>query len=333
MGNRRARTILQHPDTELVCVMDNDEKEAESIAREAGCPYYTNFKKVFTHDNMHCVVVSTPNKLHAPMAVTALKYGKHVFCEKPLARTPEEALLMVKTALKNKVFLKTGSNLRYFPSVQKAKELIDSNAIGELLFLRGWIGNSGEHLKNSWFSNYEMTGGGTFLDNGCHVLDLTRFFLGEVEECTGFVTTAYWAIRPLEDNGFGVFKTMDGKMAFIQSSWTEWAGYMYMETYGTDGCIRIDNRDDLCKTILRKRDGFHTVFDYSLQPPQSYWLEFQDFVKAICEGRQPLPSGYDGMRAVQMAHGLYQSSRMGKAVRIFGKVEKELSMLTQPARF
>jgi len=325
MGKRRIQSIVEHPNAELICIADNDETSAKSIAREVGCLYLTDFEKAIAQNEVDCVVVSVPNKFHTSVSVTALECKKHVFCEKPLARDPEEALSMVNTALKNNVFLKTGSNLRYFPSVQKAKELIEGDAIGKLLFLRGWIGNSGKHLHNSWYCDFEMTGGGTFLDNGCHLLDLTRWFLGEVKECSGYVTTAYWPIEPLEDNGFGIFKTLAGKLAFVQSSWTEWAEYMYMEIYGTEGHIRIDNRDQSCKTVLGDRDGTRCSFDYSLQPTQSYRLEFQDFMKAIQEGRQPLPSGYDGLRAVQMAHGIYKSSDTGLAVKIYGEAEKKLS--------
>lgn len=325
MGKRRIRSIIDHPGAKLICLADNDHTNAKRLAREAGCFYYTDFEKAILHDEVECVVVSTPNKFHTSVSMSALENKRHVFCEKPLARTPEEALVLVKTALKNKVFLKTGSNLRYFPSVQKAKELVDGDAIGKMLFLRGWIGNSGRHLQNSWYSDYEMIGGGTFLDNGCHLLDLTRWFLGEVKECTGYVTTTYWPISPLEDNGLAILKTLDGKLAFIQSSWTEWSEYMYIEIYGTEGYVYIDNRDGSCKTILGKRDGARYVFDYSLQPTQSYRLEFQEFMKAIREGRQPLPSGYDGLRAVQIVHGIYKSSETGRAVRIYGKVEEELS--------
>jgi len=271
------------------------------------------------------MVVSLPNKFHTQTCISALENGKHVFCEKPLAKNPEEALMIVETAIKNNALVKVGSNTRLFPNVQKAKELIENGSIGRLLFLRGWIGNAGKHLKNSWYSDYEMIGGGTFLDNGCHLLDLTRWFLGEVGECKGYVGTSFWPISPLEDNGLGIFKTLDGKLAFVQSSWTEWSEYMYVEVYGTEGYVRIDNREQSAKTILKQKDGEESVFDYSLENRQSYWLEFQKFLKDIQEARQPLPSGYDGLRVVQMVKGIYESSRTGLTAKIFGEVEEKLS--------
>jgi len=326
MGMKRIKSILENQNRcQLVCIADMDVEKAKSVAKDFGCEYYTEYMNVVGNPDVECVVVSTPNKFHAPVSIAALKHGKHVLCEKPLARNPKEAIAMVKAALKNHTFLKTGSNVRFFPSVLKAKELQDKGEIGTVLFLRGWIGNSGWHLKNLWFTDPDMAGGGTFLDNGTHMLDLVRCFLGEVSECLGFASTMFWSVKPLEDIALGVFKTLNGKLAFIQSSWFEWAGYIYMEVYGTDGYIRIDNRDQTCKTILGKKDGSKRIFDYSLQPPVSYNLELKHLIESIQGAKQPLPSGYDGLRAVQMAWGVYESSRTGKKVTIYKEQEKALN--------
>ncbi|MBC7232369.1 MAG: Gfo/Idh/MocA family oxidoreductase [Chloroflexi bacterium] len=315
MGLRRMQTIVDHPQAELICVVDVSEQQARVAANKYGCPYYLNYGEILSREDIDCVIVSVPNKWHKEIVVSFLNSKKHVFCEKPLARNPEEAKAMVDAAVQNGVTLKTGSNLRFFPSVLKAKELLDRGAIGELLFLRSWIGHGG-WVQGRWFTQPEIAGGGTFLDNGCHVLDITRWFLGEIKSCVGVIKTSLWPIEPLEDNGFGIFETVDGKIAFVHASWTEWAGYMYMEIYGSEGYIRIDNRGKACKTILGKREGGEKVFDFSSLPPTSYWDELDDYIRALREGRQPLPSGFDGLRAVQMAWGVYESARTGRKIQI-----------------
>ena len=324
MGSRRMDAIINHPETELICVADTDDQRAREVAHALHIEHVTIDEAIGTAD-VDCVVISVPNKFHPSMAIPALHRGKHVWCEKPLARNPDEALQIVRAAIGNGSFLKTGSNLRYFPSILKAKELLDSLAIGELLFIRGWIGNSGWQLNtwNSWYSNAELIGGGTFLDNGSHLLDIYRWFLGEVTECVGYTSTTYWPVSPLEDNAMGIFKFANGKLAFLQSSWTEWAEYMYMEIYGKEGYLRIDNRQPNCLVVVAGKKGVQQVFDFSSQPPQSYRLEFDDFVKAISEKRQPLPSGLDGLRAVQMAYGVYESARSGKSVSLWGDKEAD----------
>lgn len=323
MGVRRMKAIAAHPDTELRCLSDNDAETAQRVSREMGCDFYPDWEKAVSRRDVDCVIVSVPNKFHNPVAIQALNEGKHVWCEKPLARNPEEALGIVRALAKTDRFLKVGSNLRYFPSVQKAKELLDSSAIGEVLFFRGWVGNAGWPVK-MWFSDAEMSGGGTFLDNGCHLLDIARWFMGEPRECIGHVSTLHWRISPLEDNGMGIFTFEGGKLAFIHSSWTEWAEYMYLEVYGSRGYIRVDNRGTKCITTLGNHDGKQEIFDYSDVPAQSHVLEFRDFVQAIANSRQPQPDGFDGLRAVQMAYGVYESSRLGRKVTIWGNEEEKL---------
>jgi len=322
IGMRRIKAISNHPQTELLCLTDNDEERAKKIAQDLGVKSVTA-EEAISKREVDCIVVSTPNRFHPSVAIPALDQGKHVWCEKPLARNPGEAIEIVKTAIKSRRFLKVGSNLRYFPSVQKAKELLDNSAIGKVLFLRGWVGNSGWQL-NSWFSDPDMIGGGTLLDNGCHLLDISRWFLGEAIESTGYTSTSYWQVDPLEDNAIGLFKFENGKLAFLQSSWVEWAEYSYMEIYGEQGYIRIDNRTPNCVTIIGKRDGSQEAFDFSSQSPQSHELEFNDFVQAIQNGQQPLPSGFDGLRAVQMAYGIYHSAATGRSIKIWGKAEEKL---------
>ncbi len=323
-GSRRIEA-LRKIDSEIACLVDADEKRVSDLAREIGCEHSTDHREAVQRNDVDCVVVATPNKFHAPITVAALEAGKHVICEKPLARTPKEALEMVEAAKRNKVFLKTGSNLRYFSNVKKAKELIEGNVIGKPLFIRGWIGHDGKKVLHAWNVKRDISGGGTLLDNGAHILDLFRWFIGDFSDCFGQVQTLQMPIE-VEDNGMGVFKAKDGRMAFIQSSWTEWSGYMYMEVYGSEGSVIIDNRGervaDTGKWFVTStaahttKDGTRQVFDYSAEPPQSYELELRDFISCIKKKRQPMASGYDGMRVVEMVSGIYESSRTGRIVRL-----------------
>jgi len=325
MGTKRIKSLMETKEAQLAFIVDNQEGKAERIAKQYGVDFGADPYEAMNKVKPDFVIISTPNKFHAPLAQATLRKNIHVFCEKPLARNPQEATAMVKTAIENKAFLKTGSNLRYFPSVTKAKELLEKNEIGEILFVRGWIGNSGWQLQNSWFTDPDLVGGGTLLDNGTHMFDLIRWFTGEVKECLGVISTVHWQVNPLEDVGLCIFKNIHGKYAFIQSSWVDWAGYMYLEIYGKNGYIRIDNRENACITTLGKKNGMKDIFDYSLQPPISYNLELEDFVRSIKLNRQPLPSGYDGLRAVQMAYGVYWSTKTGKTISIYGKEDEELA--------
>jgi predicted dehydrogenase len=321
IGTRRINA-LKKIGAEVKCVVD-PQAHAVKLAEELGCDHYRDYHEAIKRNDVDCVIVATPNKFHAPITIEAFKHKKHVFCEKPLARNLEEAKAMVETANESGYFLKTGSNLRYFSNVWKAKELFDAGKIGEPLFIRGWIGHDilrwigykGGELPKSWFLDPELIGGGTFLDNGVHILDLFRWFFGDFNRCFGRVETLHIPIK-LEDNGWGLYQGKNGKTAFLQCSWTEWASYMYMELYGTEGSIYIDNRRNTSKTTYSDREGIQQVFDYSTEPPKSYELELRDYIAAVEAGRQPLASGFDGMKAVGMVHAVYESSKIGRFVDI-----------------
>jgi len=325
MGKRRAKALAQNSNSKLVCVADNNLTQAKSLAEELNCELYTSYDKAIKRDDVDAVVVSIPNKYHPEISIRSMKLGKHVFCEKPLAITPQEGKLMVETALKEEVFLKAGSNVRFFRNVEKAKELIDSGIIGNILFARGWIGHGGWNLKpDSWFVNPELIGRGTMLDNGCHLIDIIRWFMGEIKECIGYHSTLFHKLpNILEDNAVGILVGLNGEPAIIQSSWTEWNGYFYIEFYGDNGALYIDSRGNEAKTIIKTKNAVSKIFDYSKEPKTSFKKEIDDFISCVLNGKQPLPSGYDGMRVVQIIHGLYKSTKSGQKIRVYDTKERE----------
>jgi len=316
MGRRRAEVISRHPGARIVKVADMDFARAASLGQDIPCPATGDPEECLQDPGVDVVFVCTPNDSHAALASEALRHGKHVFCEKPLARNPEEAQQVLEATRRSRAFLKVGSPLRFFPNVLKAKELVNKGVIGEPLYGRGWIGVPGTHLASTWFSDCEVSGGGVFLDMGVHLLDLARWFLGEVIAATGYVGTLHWPVEPSEDTGAGVFRFEGGRLAMIQVSWMEWpgAGYAYFELIGSKGFVRVDSRGEACTCILGFRDGSRQAFDFSDRPPHSYDDELAHFITSLTEGRQPMATAYDGLRAVQMAHAVYRASRTGVTV-------------------
>jgi len=119
----------------------------------------------------------------------------------------------------------------------------------------------------------------------------------------------------LEDNAIAVLITRGGKPAIIQSSWTEWNGYLYVEIYGTKGSVIIDSRGDSAKTIVRMT-GHDEVYDYAREPRDSFKREIDDFILYIRRGVNLPPTGYDGMRVIEIIDGIYRSAREGKKVSV-----------------
>src|SRR5438876_2268948 len=221
IGLRRMQSIAENPAARLLCVADVNPDDSSLAAEQFKVPQFADYRSVAELD-VNSVIVAVPNRFHHETVTYLLNNKKHVFCEKPLAGVPEESRHMVATAIENGVTLKTGSNLRYFPSIMKAKQFLHEDKIGKILFVRGWIGHDGWNLKQTWYSDLATIGGGTLLDNGSHLLDVIRWFFGEIIECTGIVSSKKWKLPGLEDNAMSLLKTEDGIPVFVQASWTEW---------------------------------------------------------------------------------------------------------------
>ena len=333
IGEVRAGAMAHSPDVQLALACDVDLKRARALAQRHHCEALSSWQEAVKRPDIDIVDVATPTRWHAEVAVAAAAQGKHILVEKPLARNLAEARQMVDAARAAGVKLKTGFNHRYYQAVEAAKQALDSGEIGELMFVRSAIGHEGgDDFLSKWMTNADIAGGGTLLDNGIHILDLTRYFLGEVSEAEGLVTTARWNVGPLEDNAFALFRSPAGAVASVSSSWTEWAGYrMLIEAFGAIGFVQAAY-PPMRATIginaqsgrpARKRRLWFPVFQvqerlagYWITARMSFVREFADFARAIRTGGEVFSSGEDGLRANEMAYAVYESTRTGMRVSL-----------------
>jgi predicted dehydrogenase len=315
IGKRRGTAAKNVEGFSVVVGADVLEESARAFGETYDCDWTTDWEAAVTRPDVDLVVVATANNVHAPISIRAMEAGKHVICEKPLARNPEECRGMVETASRMGVKLKTGFNHRFSHQTWKAHELFRDGAIGDLIFVRGRTGHGqGEALSKRWFGNFDLSGGGTFLDNGVHLLDLSRWFMGDFVEATGYVHTHLPALGQCEDNGFGIYKSADGRICQLQSSWTQWKGYLFLELFGEKGSLAINYDDATCTLVRRGAEA--TVWQYAGIPDRSWDREYEEMAAAVREDREPLANGYDGWQAVRMAYAVYESSRTGRAVAL-----------------
>jgi predicted dehydrogenase len=318
VGRRRAAAIAADGGARLVAVSDLDAGRAAALAAETGAEATTDWRAAVERPDVDAIVVSASNDTHAPVGLAALAAGKHVLIEKPLARTPAEAAELVAAAERAGRVLQTGFNHRWYPSIQHARRLVDQGAIGEPLLARCRYGHGGRRTwPSEWFTRPEVSGGGTFLDNGVHALDLFRWFLGDFAEATGMVATLAWPVAPCEDNGVGVFRTAGGRLALLHSSWTQWDPVFSFELFGHDGFIHVTSRESL--TLGGRGDVIGPVPTQTWTMPgpnESFSDDWREFTAAVREGRPPLTDGRAGLAAVRMAYAVYQASATGQTVRL-----------------
>lgn len=320
IGELRARAIAQLPTHRLVAVSDTMASRATTVAATHRCQIEADWRALVRRQDIDAVIVSTPPSLHAEMAIEALENGKHVLCEKPLARSLEECAGMIEAADRCRRILATGFNYRFYPSMLKAKELLDAGTIGELNYVRSYAGYTAKDHGQEWLHDADVMGGGALRDNGIHLLDLTRYFMGEVAEVKGYASNTVWKFPGCEDNGFGLLRSPTGVIGSVQASWTEWRGYQFLvELYGTRGCIRawcfptlvrLIYSHDLGSSPKKRNYFFPKVFLF--EHLQSYrWVVVQSFVKeltafatAIGGGSSPLATGSDGLETIRIAEAI-----------------------------
>ena len=323
IGRRRADVARRPPGDELVIVADVDRGRARSLSREMGCLATTDWREIITRDDVDVVIVSTTNNWLAPITIAALQYGKHVLCEKPPGRNPEEARQMMRTARASGRKLKIGFNHRHHAAVWKARELLHQGSIGEPLFIRCRYGHGGRAgYEKEWRADPEISGGGELLDQGIHALDLFRWFLGDFEEVFGYIGTWSWNI-PVEDNAFALFRTAKGQVASLHASWTQWKNLFSFEIFGQEGYLVVEGLggsygpERLRIGQRNKKGGAPGEELLEFPGPDVSWeAEWREFVSAIQEDCEPLANGYDGWQAMRMVDAVYQSAQTGQVTRL-----------------
>jgi len=317
IGALRAEALGKLDGHSLVCVCDTDRARARDIAGRCGGRVIDDWRELVRQNDIDAVIVSTPPSLHMDMSIAALDAGKHVLCEKPLARNLDECQAMIDAATRNQRFLATGFNYRFYPSIIKARELLDSGIIGELDHVRSYTGYSATAHDHEWLHEFDTMGGGTLRDNGIHLIDLTAYFLGEVADIKGFSSGSVWQFPGCEDNGFALLRSSAGHLASLQSSWNEWRGYkLLVEIYGTLGCIRawcFPMLTQVCwsqtrggplrkKTHLFARTHLmEKLKSYRWVVVESFVHEFAAFADAAAGNPSAVASGGDGMLTIRIA--------------------------------
>jgi predicted dehydrogenase len=259
--------------------------------------------------------VSTTHDMLAEIALAAVRAGKHVLVEKPAARRATELEPLIEAASRSRVCVRVGFNHRYHPGIQKAREIFDSGGIGASMFIRGRYGHGGRvGYDREWRANPRLSGGGELIDQGIHLIDLARWFLGDFVEVQGFAHTYFWDM-PVEDNGFILLKTEQRQVAFLHASCTEWKNLFSFEIYGKNGKLDVSG---LGGSYGTERIAFYRMLPQMGPPETTIWefpmadsswkQEFSEFVEDILQGRQPSVSLLDAQRALQIIECIYRGS-------------------------
>ncbi|MFB3070846.1 MAG: Gfo/Idh/MocA family protein, partial [Nitrospirales bacterium] len=189
------------------------------------CSLYQDFRKAIDDVHPDIVLVCTPNRYSPDVCIYALEQGAHVFCEKPPGRNLADIQRIIAAEKAHPgLKLMFGFNHRHHPAILEAKSIVNAGRLGRVIWMRGVYGKSGgrgSEFERSWRNDPAVSGGGTLIDQGIHMLDLFRFFCGDFQEVQGMLTTVHWNI-PVEENAYVLLRNAHGQIAQLHSSSTLW---------------------------------------------------------------------------------------------------------------
>jgi predicted dehydrogenase len=313
IGRKRAQSLAGC--TLTVCC-DPILSRAEALARPASAEAVTDWRTVVTRPDVDIVLVATTHDMLAPIACVAAAAGKHVLIEKPGARRAAELDPVRTAAERTGAIVRVGFNHRYHRAFRKAREIYASGALGEMMFVRGRYGHGGRPgYDKEWRAVPALSGGGELVDQGMHLIDLARWFLGDFAKVQGSLATYFWDM-PVEDNAFLLLQTAAGQTAFLHASWTEWKNTFSFEIYGRAGKLEIGG---LGGSYGPERVTFYSMSPEMGPPATTAWeypmaddsweTEFAEFLEDIRLRRPPAAGLADAQAALRVVEQLYLESK------------------------
>lgn len=328
---RHIPEYAQNPQARLAAFYDVNQARAQELAQEYGAAAYESYEELLADESIDAVSVCVPNELHAAISVAALKAGKDVLCEKPMAVTLADCVRMVETAEKTGRCLMIGQNQRLTRGHMTARELVQRGEIGRVLTFKTTFGHGGPETwsvdpgKNTWFFDKKKAVMGAMADLGIHKTDLIQYLLAdEIAEATAVITAldkrdSQGELIQVDDNAICIYKMASGAVGTMTASWTYY-GQEDNATilYGTKGILRIYEDPDYCIRLI-KADGSEILYNVDriqTNDNQTRSGIIDAFLEAVTEGKEPAVSGSSVLSAMRAVFAGLESARTGKTIVI-----------------
>jgi predicted dehydrogenase len=278
---------------------------------------FTDYKELLAKDDCEAVIIATPTSTHKDVALDCLKAGKNLLVEKPLARSYEEAKVILASANKFKKKLMVGMNLRFRPDAMLLRSLISSGEIGEPFYIKcGWIRRQSSAQK--WFTRKTEAGGGVIFDLGILLLDLSLWLLDYPQVQSVSTKNFNHNTKDVEDTSISFIKFSNSSVVSLETSWSLVLDKddFYVNVYGTKGYATLSPF-----RVYKRMDD--QIMDLSPSQPESpltlfrksYVNELKTFIGAV-RGLNPLfSSGSEALSRMKIIDSMYKSAKENKEVR------------------
>ncbi len=305
---------------ELVALCDRDPEKTSRVAQKFQVPrYYSRFEELLADDEVDAVDLCTPNFLHAPMATSALEAGKHVLCERPLARSAEEAAAMLRVAKKNDRTLMCAVQHRFRADAQLLRKFVEKGELGEIFFAKaGWLRQRTQWDSDEWRRQKRESGGGVVLDLGFQMLDQALWIMGgpKVESVTASVHRSRKG--EVEDSATAFLRLASGATLTLELTWglLMEKDFAYLNLFGSGGAALLNP--------LRIHKGMHgtlvnvtpQVDTSSNQYKRSMEAQIAHFAESLRKGVKPMGAAEEILPVMELMDAVYRSAEQGKEVRL-----------------
>ncbi|TVY08116.1 Gfo/Idh/MocA family protein [Paenibacillus cremeus] len=322
-----ARAISQHPDAELVAIADVETDKARKLADEHGvgaASIYADYQEMLKRDDIDAVSVCVPSGMHGEITIAAAEAGKHIFCEKPLDIQKDVMNRMIQTARDRQVKLGCVYQRRVMPSTVVAKKAIQEGKLGKLVLGDAYLKyyRSPEYYRTAgWRGTWSMDGGGALMNQGVHGIDVIQWLMGDVESVFAYSAPLVREIE-VEDTAVAVLKYKNGAFGVIQGTTSVYpAQETRFEIHGENGTIvfadsgikqwKFANSDEPMPEVEGR---VNSSSDPTKISADGHFVLIDDLIQSIRENRDPLITGEDAKKAVELILAIYESSRTGQQV-------------------
>jgi UDP-N-acetylglucosamine 3-dehydrogenase len=300
-GKNHARVYKELASTELVAICDVDAERAQNIANQFGVKAYTSSARMLKNEKIEAVSVCTWSTNLAREALKALKAGKHVLVEKPMATNTKQAERLLEMAEENHLHLTVGFLMRFIPGLQHIRDAVENKKIGELVCATA-------KRVSQWPERIGDVG--VVKDTAIHDIDVMRFISNE-DPIAVYAKTGSMRHKKFEDYAQIMLTYRDGKSAFIESNWLTPYKTRTLTVTGSDAIMRLDY---ITQELWIEEPKENLQPRYPWQEPLK--LELQHFADCIIEKKKPLITGTDGLKTLRIAEAALQSSAKNRAIKL-----------------
>jgi predicted dehydrogenase len=315
MGAIHAESCQTLPGATLTWIVDGERERAERLAASHGARVATTLAEALADPILDAVILAVPTPFHRALTEEAAAAGKHVFCEKPIALSLDDARAMSAACQRAGVRFMVGHVVRFFPEYARIGELLAQGAIGQVGIVRASRVNAYPFVGRGWYANFDWSGG-PILDMMIHDLDTLRWYFGEIARVYAR-GLSYSPHRATVDYALAVIRFTSGVVAHVETSWAHSNFRTAIEIAGSEGILRHSSEETAALRLERPRaDAAPTGVNVPRSPLAAtpYAIELRHFLDRIADGAPILTAGDEATRSLAAALAVLEAVRTGKVI-------------------